>query len=464
MFLRWLHNRLIRPGTKNEDVKRREHILNVLLIASIFLLGVASLASVIDYLRLPEYRGMSPLVVSLIFIFFLILYFLFRIGFLVVVAYIHTGIYFVLATYMIYRWGVELPSALLFYILIIIISGILISIRSAFILSVMSSLSTLIIGYLQINHIIQPDLYWKTEFLTFSDIAIISVIFFIIAIVSWISNREIEKSLFRARKSETELKAERDMLEIKVEERTRELKKIQLEKMIQLSRFAKLGKLSSGLFHDLVNPLTAMVLNMKELKKECHQEDDFKQIENRLNSAIKASDRMRDFINSVRKQFVNRETKRIFSLNREVRDAISLLDFYAKKNMVEIIFLVNKDIQTFGDPIKFNQVLTNLISNSIDSFQPPVTNKIDCRIKIYLEQSGESISLSVIDNGKGISKNIHHKIFEPFFTTKKSQDNVGIGLYLVKSIVENDFNGKIILKSTEGKGSTFTVTFNKKIG
>ena len=84
-------------------------------------------------------------------------------------------------------------------------------------------------------------------------------------VIAWLSNREIEKSLKRARRSEAALKVERDALEITVEARTRQLREAQADQLSQLYRFAEFGQISSGLFHDLVNPLNAMSLNMENI-------------------------------------------------------------------------------------------------------------------------------------------------------------------------------------------------------
>ncbi|KPJ56433.1 hypothetical protein AMJ49_04815, partial [Parcubacteria bacterium DG_74_2] len=154
--------KIVYPKSENEDLRRREFILNVLLSGSIIFLIIANVITIVQSITLGSaYRGMSPLLtLAILFVFILFLY-LARIGFFVLTSYIFIGVYFALATYMIYRWGVQVPSGLLFYSLIIIISGILISARFAFIIALISSLTLLFISYLQINNIIIPNLYWK---------------------------------------------------------------------------------------------------------------------------------------------------------------------------------------------------------------------------------------------------------------------------------------------------------------
>lgn len=463
----FLYKFLIEPKSTNEDFKRREFILNIFLLSSLLLFGAALTVLLAGILTDDPFANKSSVatVLSLILIFF-ILYLLSRIKAFVASAYIFTGILFFFAVYLSYKWGVELPTALLFYVLIIIMSGVLINTRFAFITTIISSLSIIITGYLEINNIVQPKLYWQNDPLMFPDVVMFAVIFGVIATVSWLSNREIEKSLKRARKSEAEFKEERDMLEIRVEERTQELRKTQMEQMAQVYRFAEFGRLSGGLFHDLVNYLTAVSLNIEKIKSADQKNNEFKKIEADLERAKKATNEMQNFIASVRKQLAHQETREIFSLNQEIKESIQILTYQARQNQVAISFRADEEIQTLGNPIKFNQIVTNLISNAIDAYPPleqkaAVNKNIKREVKISLTREGKTISLSVSDNGRGIPENLRDKIFEPFFTTKDPKRNIGIGLSLTKRIVEQDFNGRIQVKSREKQGATFTISFDK---
>jgi signal transduction histidine kinase len=465
--LNFLYKLLVGPKSTNEDSRRREFIFNILVLSSLILFGAALIILLTGLITNDPILIKSSVgnVLFLIFIF-IILYLLSRIGFFVPSAYIFTGMLFLFAAYLSYKWGVELPPALLFYVLIIIMSGILVNTHFAFVTAIISSLSIIIIGSLQIYNSVQPDLYWKRESLIFPDVVMFSAIFGIIATVSWLSNREIEKSLKRARKSEAELKEERDMLEIRVEERTQELRKTQMEQMAQVYRFAEFGRLSGGLFHDLVNYLTAVSLNIEKIKSVDQENSEFKKIETNLERAKKATNEMQDFIASVRKQLAHQETRELFSLNQEIKESVQILTYQARQNQVVISFKSDEEVQTLGAPIKFSQIVTNLISNAIDAYPPleqkAVGNKnIKREVKISLAREGKTISLFVSDNGRGIPESLRDKIFEPFFTTKDPKRNIGIGLSLTKRIVEQDFNGRIRVISRENQGTTFTISFDK---
>ncbi len=464
-MIKHFFKKLIKPKSKNEDLRRHEFILNVLLICSIFFLSlvIALIIFMRPILNSNPENGISLLAVFLALISYIVLYILSRKGYFVFSAFIFVGIYFALSIYMIYLWGFEVQASLLFFVLIIVLSGILISTRFSFLSALLSAL-ILSSAFITQEKLYTPNLVWKNTPWGWIEIFAVSIIFFIIATVSWLSNREIEKSLRRARKSEMELKEERDLLEIKIKERTKQLQKEQAEKMTQLSRFAEFGRLSSGLFHDLVNPLTAVSLNIEKIKHLNKQHSEFKEIEADIDRVLKTTHHMEEFITTVRKQIANQKTLEIFSLNKEIEDVIKILKYPSRKNKVEIIFETIKQIQVLGNPISFNQVILNLISNAIDSYptnNEDIANGIKRKIKITLKQKNNFVKLLISDNGSGIPQNLQEKIFEPFFTTKDFNKGTGIGLSLTKRIIEGDFNGKIKVTSEEGKGSMFIIKFKK---
>src|SRR5258708_6062680 len=116
-------------------------------------------------------------------------------------------------------------------------SGILISSQFAIKMTLLISSTILLLLYLQINNIIVVKTSWRTQNPILLDGITYSATFFVIVLVSWLFNKEMETALKRARISETSLKRQRDLLEIKVEQRTAELKQSQVEKIAQLYRF-----------------------------------------------------------------------------------------------------------------------------------------------------------------------------------------------------------------------------------
>lgn len=465
-----LVGKIVLPKSKEQDVARKEFILNILLVSIIALIltGLAIHLVFWEVLHAINSQAYSndTLPLSALFSilsFFVILLLLSRKGFYHISSYIFITLLLILAVFMNYRWGADVNAGLLLYVLIIIMSGILIDTNFSIVITIISSLAVFIFGYFQVNNLFAPNLYWRTITLSMTDIVMFIVIFLIIATISWLSNREIEKSLQRARKSERELKRERDMLEIKVEERTRQIKEMQAEKMEQLYHFAEFGRLSSGVFHDLINPLNAVILNMEKVKSQ----DDVNMISQTrtyLDSAVLATKKMEGMIIAIRKQISKQENNAPFFPDGEIREVIDILKHKAQKAEVEMAFYCSTDIETYGDALKFNQVALNLISNAIESY--PAINEADAadserKVIISLKMEDDDIVFIVRDNGAGISEENIDKIFTPFFTTKDA-DGMGIGLSTVKRIVEKDFGGTIHLESKLGVGSVFTIKFKTR--
>lgn len=437
-------SKFISPKSEDTDIARREFILNILLCAVItfvfFVLVIQIVVRGFDLLKIETQNGHSifPWMTIAALTFFILLYISSRKGSIRLSSYILIATFFIPVSHVAYTGG-GLPTSLLSYAFIVVMSGILIDSRFVFVTAAFATFMILAASYFPYGNL------EGNEIERMVDAFVSGIILFLIATVSWLSNREIEKSLSRARKSEADLKKERDSLEIMVETRTGELKETQAEKMTQLYRFAEFGRISSSLFHDLINPLTAVSLNLDQVKGAGAT----KQYAAR---AVAAAKRLEDLVAAVRKQLSRQENKVIFSLNSEIRQAIEVLSHKAMMANVAILFSPGAKIKTYGDSVKFNQVAFNLIANAIDAGGKMV--------EISLTSEKDEITLSVKDDGAGIKEENMSKIFEPFFTTKA--EGIGVGLSMTKRIVEKDFDGSIEVVSSEREGSVFTVKLPQK--
>jgi signal transduction histidine kinase len=448
----FLYCQLLAPKSKNEDLRRQEFILNIILASSILFLIFLDFTVFYNSTRHAQYGGISFTVFSLVLSGFIFIYLLSRFGYFILASYVFIGIYFAVTTFSAYRWGSYLPSTLLNYVLLIIISSILISTRFGFVVTGFISTALAIIGYREISHGIDLIDFWQDKAYKLNDVAEFIITFFIIMTISWLSNREIDKSLRRARNSELTLAEERDNLEITVEQRTQKLKELQTERVMELHRLAESGRLAAGFFHDLMNPLTSIALSVQELKNKAPAMAD--SVKNSLDQALAASRRMENFIDAIRRQSANEEVPTTFSLNEEIGQAILLLQHKTKRAGVKIKFTENKKINGQGKPLQFYQIISNLLSNAIESYSGTIGRERE--ISIILTGDENKIIIKVTDYGKGIPPETVGKIFDHFFTTK-SQKGMGLGLAITKSIVEKDFKGKITVISSS-KGTTFVIS------
>jgi signal transduction histidine kinase len=451
-----LYAKLIEPRAKDEDARRREYILNVILAGSIAMLVLLDASIVYHAIGMgSHYKDVSPIAFSLIPLFFIFLHVLSRRGFFVPASYLMIGAYFVSVSYAVCRYGVYLPTALLGYAMIIVISGILISTGFGFLLTALTTLFITPLWYLQVHGVLR----FQAQNIDGSDGIVFGALYAVIMLVTWLSNREIERSLIRARRSEAELKQERDSLEITVEERTEELREAQFKRVEQLYRFAELGRLASGLFHDMLNILNAISLRTED---QLNRDSGDESRKTAIASAGATTKQIEDFTKAIRHQLDQGNPDEWFSLTENIWQVIQLVAYKANKEHVRILFdrREKTDMRYFGNPFKFHQIMINLLLNAIQSYEGIAKEKTPNRtVSIIIEQDAEIASIHIEDHGSGIPEEIKGKIFEPFFTTKNNTQGMGIGLASVKKILEEDLKGAITVKSKVGTGSTFSVTF-----
>lgn len=292
---------------------------------------------------------------------------------------------------------------------------------------------------------------------------IIEIIIFIciialVIVLFFLSNQEIKKSLEKSKKSEKILEKERLLLMDKIEEQSSELKMEKIKRMNELSKMAEFGRLSQGLFHDLMTPLTSIVLHTEKLKNTYPEE--IGSAQNNLEKAVEASRRMASYIQNIRSTMQGEHLQEKCEVEKELQTILDLLSYKIRSTEVKIDISKIQKISWFGDTIKLRQVFSNLISNALDSFDT-VSNR-ERTVEISLYQFKDSIIFKIKDNGEGIPRENREKIFQPFFTTKTREKGAGIGLSTVKSIVQNDLKGEINLESMVGQGSVFQVTFPSK--
>ena len=222
-------------------------------------------------------------------------------------------------------------------------------------------------------------------------------------------------------------------------------------------KMAAFGSLASGLFHDLASPITALSLCLDQLKNNPSKE--MLEARENLDHALNTTKKIGSFVEASKKQIKEQEEKIVFSVNREIDQVIRIFSYQAKKRNIEIIFQAEAEINLFGSPVRFHQLLSNLISNAIDAYDGLEKKGKKILIKLSLKEQGELI---IKDWGRGIEENIIEKIFEPLFTTKSLEKGTGIGLYISKNIAENDFNGLIRAKSVLNQETEFIFTFPLK--
>lgn len=461
--LKFFIKRIIKPISLDEDSRRQEYILNIILLSAIMLVFFALIRMfAVIYLFRSSYSGENLLFIQVTLLAFFALYFISRLGYRRFSASSLLFILYAGAAYTSYRWGADIPQALLIYGIIIIMSGILISSKFAILTTIFLSGTIILLAYLQSHGYQKPNYNWMQNTVPqVGDAIIFSLSFMVIAIISWLSNKEIEKNLNRARRSEEALKRQKDELEIMVEERTKELKETQLERINQLDKFAEFGRVSSGVLHDLVNPLTVVSLNLEKIfsQSKDHGKVEILGLRDTLSKAMNATKKMENFIAAAKKHIQKNGNKKEYDLTDEIRQVMEILAYKARKMNVELQLMESESLITYGDPISVNQVVSNLISNSIDAYEAIDKDRENRKVMVFAYRNNDTIFIYIKDWGCGIGEEAANHIFQPFYSTKPMDKGIGIGLSNCKSIVESRLNGRIYFKSTPGEGATFYLEF-----
>ncbi|MEM7572400.1 MAG: ATP-binding protein [Bacteroidota bacterium] len=168
----------------------------------------------------------------------------------------------------------------------------------------------------------------------------------------------------------------------------------------------------------------------------------------RLVSDIKVSgERIASLVSSIKSysHMDQQPSMEVIDIVHGLKDTITILQHRFKKQGVELDKELSCDLAKIkAIPGELNQVWTNLLSNALDVL--PNGGKIS--IRTYTER--KSMCLEIIDNGPGVPEDIQNRIFEPFFTTKGVGEGTGMGLDIVKRIVDRH-HGSITLESEPGR-------------
>ncbi len=230
------------------------------------------------------------------------------------------------------------------------------------------------------------------------------------------------------------------------------------QQMVATERLASLGTLSTGIAHEIDNPL-AIIMECTEFMRillnktedtAFSRKKDFEKAVGKIESAI---DRARRITHQLL-GFV-RQPETIFSqtdLKALISETTDFIKKEAQNKNVEIVLELDKNCgPIWSDAYAIRQVLINLITNALAA-----VNSGDI-ITVSVKETDLFAEIRVEDTGSGIPKENMKKIFEPFFTTKPPGKGTGLGLYVTFGIIKR-LGGKINISSEVGKGTIFTIT------
>ena len=452
-----LYEIFIAPRAADPNAQNQEVVLNWLLVGSLGL-ALAAFTNTLVSSFVTHEAYLAPRLAVVLGVLGLF-------GFLLALSRSHrqpvvppvvlVAIFFAAAVLVAYQWDIINPVGILLFSVVIVMAGILLGGRFSLYAALLTGLVLTVLVFGKAHHYWSPDLDWMDKPSRQTDVVNFTAIYAILALVSWLFNRQMEMALKRAKNSERALKRQRDLLEIKVEQRTRQLQAAQLGQIQEFYRFAELGHLSTALFHDMANHLASVSIDIKGLRQDPHSD-----ISNRIQDNIGYIDQV---VWRVRRQIQGQSEVERFNVMEEIAEIIKILSYHSRraKVMIDLKGPAGRQALMYrGDLTRFRQIIINLLSNGIEAYQDAArTAKTQPVVAVAVDQLGRDLRITVSDRGKGIRRADQAKVFEPFYSTKDK--GMGIGLFIVKQVTEKDFGGTINLTSSKA-GTAFVVTMPLK--
>ncbi|MCI4624338.1 MAG: GAF domain-containing sensor histidine kinase [Candidatus Magnetoovum sp. WYHC-5] len=243
--------------------------------------------------------------------------------------------------------------------------------------------------------------------------------------------------------------------------------RLQEQMLIQQSKMASMGEMIALIAHQWRQPLNAIALQANDLKDaydygeldQAYLNESVDTINQQIVFMAKTIDDFRNFLRPSKE-------KVIFSVKHTIEALLDMFKGVYKKNDIYIAINASDKISNFnvmGYPSEFKQVILNIINNSRDA----IINRRAIKgrgfigyVELFISEMDSRVVTSIKDNGGGIPDDVINKVFEPYFSTKLNDKGTGIGLYMSKTIIENNMDGKLTVKNIDD-GVEFTIIMKK---
>jgi len=230
------------------------------------------------------------------------------------------------------------------------------------------------------------------------------------------------------------------------------------QQLIQSQKLASIGELSSGIAHEINNPLAIIGQEaewMRHLLKEGGSEESerYEDLRDSLQAIVRQVDRCKDITHKLL-DFARKKDPLIQAtdVNKLIEDMVKLVEKEAVHKNVIIARKYEPDLPfIFTDPPLLRQVVLNLLNNAVYAIGHDGTVTVTTRVG-----QNDSAVVEITDTGCGIPKQDMSKIFDPFFTTKPQGKGTGLGLSICHGIITR-LGGRISVESAVGEGATFFV-------
>lgn len=225
------------------------------------------------------------------------------------------------------------------------------------------------------------------------------------------------------------------------------------QQLFQAEKLSSIGKMISGIAHEINNPLTGIIGFSEILLGHSSLPESIRE---NLMLIFSESLRARKIVNDLL-IFARRHSpeKSLCRINDIVADVISLISCELERKCIRIDTYYEHKIPllVLGDNHQLHQVFLNIVNNAVDAL---LEKKGERRLRVRTDWVKNRVRVVIADNGHGMDQKTLDRIFDPFFTTKVPGEGTGLGLSISYGIVK-EHRGKIYVKSTPGNGTRFAV-------
>jgi PAS domain S-box-containing protein len=220
------------------------------------------------------------------------------------------------------------------------------------------------------------------------------------------------------------------------------------EQLRRTERIAELGTLASGMAHEIGTPMNVILGRAEYLMQRTQEEPLKKGLQTIISQVERITRVMNQLLAFARRKPVER---RALDLQKTVEDNLEIFEERLGRHRI----IVERSFEgscppVFADADQMSQVVINLVMNALHAMPDGGT------LRVGVLPNDGMVRLTVADTGHGIPQDVVDKIFDPFFTTKEFGKGTGLGLTVVKGIIE-EHQGTIAVESDSGKGTTFTI-------
>ncbi|HSK13653.1 MAG TPA: ATP-binding protein, partial [Phnomibacter sp.] len=242
-----------------------------------------------------------------------------------------------------------------------------------------------------------------------------------------------------------------------------------------------LGEMTAGIAHEIQNPLN-FINNFSEVSVELFEEMEDELQKANTEVALEITGELKNNLQKIHHHSIRADKivkamlehsrpsagkRELTNLNDLVKESLKLSVHGMKAKLKDIPIETSFQGDHHLPPVliipqDINRVLVNMCNNALYSLHEKIVKTRDpdfrAALKVSTHLSGRQVQIRVSDNGTGIPEAVKPKIFQPFFTTKPAGEGTGLGLSLSYDIITQVHGGRLDVGSTEGQGTTFTIT------